>query len=85
MDEKPDRTTRYAARLDAHLPTLADDAARRAFLTSQFNFFDRKYGEFQIKVMRGDDVGDETAWDYVLSMTEISGRLALLPQEAAHA
>lgn len=82
-ENKPDRTIYYAARLDAHLPTLPDDAARRAFLTSQLNFFERKYGEFQNKVDAGRDVGDQTAWDYVLSMSEITGRLALL-QEPAH-
>jgi hypothetical protein len=29
------RVTRFMARVDAHLPTLADDAARRAFLDLQ--------------------------------------------------
>jgi hypothetical protein len=43
---KPDRTRRFLARLDRHLPTLADQAARRDFLDRQIEGWQRRYARF---------------------------------------
>ncbi len=40
-------TEQYAARVDAHLPTLANDAARREFLNGQLSIFETAYADFQ--------------------------------------
>ena len=40
------RSSRYLARVDAHLPTLAGDAARRGFLAAQFGIWERRYARF---------------------------------------
>ena len=41
-----DRATRFIARMDAHLPTLPDDAARRIFLDRQLDGWERRYARF---------------------------------------
>ena len=41
-----DRVTRFIARMDAHLPTLPDDAARRTFLDRQLYGWERRYARF---------------------------------------
>jgi hypothetical protein len=40
------RATRFIARIDSHLPTLKDDAARRHFLDQQLNGWERRYARF---------------------------------------
>jgi hypothetical protein len=37
---------RFLARLDSHLPTLADHAARRAFLDRQLEGWEQRYARF---------------------------------------
>jgi hypothetical protein len=44
--KRPDRTMRFLARLDSHLPTLADHAARRAFLDRQLEGWEQRYARF---------------------------------------
>ena len=41
-----DRVTRFITRMDAHLPTLPDDAARRIFLDRQLDGWERRYARF---------------------------------------
>ena len=41
-----DRATRFIARVDAHLPTLADDGERRAFLDRQLDGWEHRYACF---------------------------------------
>ena len=41
-----DRVTRFIARVDAYLPTLTDDAARRAFLDGQLEGWEHRYARF---------------------------------------
>ena len=36
----------FIARMDAHLPTLPDDAARRIFLDRQLDGWERRYARF---------------------------------------
>jgi len=42
----PDRTQRFLIRIDAHLPSLADSAARRAFLDRQVDGWEHRYARF---------------------------------------
>jgi hypothetical protein len=44
--EKPERALRFLARLDRHLPTLADQAARREFLDRQLEGWQQRYARF---------------------------------------
>jgi hypothetical protein len=44
--EQPERARRFLARLDRHLPTLADQAARRDFLDRQLEGWQRRYARF---------------------------------------
>ncbi len=85
-DEMPQSNTeQYAARVDAHLPTLADDAARRAFLRAEEAKWVGRYEAFQSRILSGlPTFSGETAYDYVLTIAEITGRLALLQKEPAH-
>jgi hypothetical protein len=78
--------TRYAARVDAHLQTLATEALRRDFLAREEAKWIRRYEQFQRKVDSNLPITDEdgTAWDYVETLAEITGRLAPL-REPAHA
>src|SRR5262245_32751974 len=41
-----DRVTRFIARMDAHLPTLPDDVARRIFLDRRLDGWERRYARF---------------------------------------
>src|SRR4029453_16998318 len=43
---RADRAKRFIARVDAHLPTLSDDAARRAFLDRQLEGWEQRYVRF---------------------------------------
>jgi hypothetical protein len=43
---RSDRTRRFLARLDAHLPSLADPASRRAFLDRQIDGWEHRYARF---------------------------------------
>jgi len=44
--EQPERALRFLARLDRHLPTLADQSARRQFLDRQLEGWQRRYARF---------------------------------------
>ena len=44
--EQPERALRFLARLDRHLLTLADQAARRDFLDRQLEGWQRRYARF---------------------------------------
>src|SRR5438093_11489936 len=43
---RADRTRRFIARIDAHLPRRADDRARRAFLARQLEGWECRYARF---------------------------------------
>jgi hypothetical protein len=40
------RATKFLDRIDAHLPTLASDQTRRAFLAQQFDAWQARYSKF---------------------------------------
>ena len=45
-DKPPERSQRFLARLDAHLPTIADPVARRIFLDRQLAGWEHRYARF---------------------------------------
>ncbi|MGA7487639.1 MAG: hypothetical protein WBW74_11980 [Xanthobacteraceae bacterium] len=77
-----DRVTRFIARVDAYLPTLADDAARRAFLDRQLNGWERRYARFM--ATEGDSepmavpADPPQAADFLLTITGLATRRAAL-------
>src|SRR5947209_15619835 len=70
----PSRTDRLLARVDRHLPTLADAAARRAFLDAMSEGFARAYASFIVG--EGERAGDDPpqAADYMLTIVALAAR-----------
>jgi hypothetical protein len=75
---RADRAKRFIARVDAHLPTLSDDAARRAFLDRQLEGWERRYTRFLATegasepATQGDDPPD--AADFLLPIPALAAR-----------
>lgn len=73
-----DRAARFVARVDAHLPTLADDAARRAFLDRQLEGWERRYARFLATEGESEPAGASTeppqAADFLLTITALAAR-----------
>jgi hypothetical protein len=67
---------RYLRRVDAHLPALADDAARAAFLRHQRDVWVTRYEAFQGDVDSRRPTGGEDACDYVETIAELDRRLS---------
>ena len=45
-DSQPSRTTRYMARVRAHLPALGSDGARRDFISREIDKWEERYARF---------------------------------------
>ena len=76
-----DRSARFLARVDDHLPRLADDAARRAFIEAQIEGWERRYARFIATEGESEvaDPGDPpAAADFLLTITELAFRRAAL-------
>ena len=73
-----DRASRFIARVDAHLPTLADDGARRAFLERQLDGWEHRYARFIATGGTSEfaaSVGDPPhAADFLLTITALAAR-----------
>ncbi|MBV8320344.1 MAG: hypothetical protein JO049_06675 [Hyphomicrobiales bacterium] len=81
-----DRTTRFIARVDAHLPTLADDGERRAFLDRQLDGWEHRYacfiateGASEFTRNRADP---PQATDFLLTITGLAARRIALGRNA---
>jgi hypothetical protein len=76
-----DRSARFLARVDDHLPRLVDDAARRAFIEAQIEGWERRYARF-IATEGGSEVADPgdppAAADFLLTITGLASRRAAL-------
>lgn len=80
---------RFLTRLDRHLPTLADHAARRAFLDRQLEGWQQRYarfiatGESEPVIIPADP---PQAADFLLTITGLMARRTALDQQTrAHA
>jgi hypothetical protein len=75
----PAHVARYVDRVDAHLPTLADDAARAAFLSRELRKWGHRYDAFRADVFAGRPV-DTTihAVDYFTTQSELRTRLGAI-------
>jgi hypothetical protein len=75
---RADRAKRFIARVDAHLPTLCDDAARRAFLDRQLEGWEHRYARFLAtegaSEPRGDRADPPQAADFLLTITALAAR-----------
>jgi hypothetical protein len=81
-----DRATRFMARVDAHLPTLADDGERRAFLDRQLEGWEHRYacfiatdGASEFASSRADP---PQATDFLLTITSLAARRVALGRDA---
>ena len=79
---RADRAGRFIARVDAHLPTLCDDAARRAFLDRQLEGWEHRYARFLATEGASEPVADPVdppqAADYLLAITALAARRGAL-------
>jgi hypothetical protein len=73
---QPGPCERYRTRLDAHLATLPNDAARRAFCDREHAKWVDRYESFQRAVDRGEDVAGATAWDFQITLCDVEHRRA---------
>jgi hypothetical protein len=73
-----DRTARFVARLDGYLLTLADDAARRAFLDRQLEGWEYRYSRFVATEGASEPTADRSnppqAADFLLTITVLAAR-----------
>jgi hypothetical protein len=72
------RVTRFIARVDAYLPTLKDDAARRTFLDRQLDGWERRYTQFLATEGESEPVitlsEPPQAADFLLTLTGLASR-----------
>ena len=89
-----DRTARFIARLDGYLLTLADDAARCAFLDRQLEGWEYRYSRFVATEGASEPTADPAnppqAADFLLTITVLAARRDALAsrgtcQEKTHA
>jgi len=77
-----DRTGRFIARIDAHLPSLANDAARRGFLARQLERWQSRYARFIATQGASEFVASPRdpphPADFLLTITALAARAAAL-------
>jgi hypothetical protein len=77
-----DRVTGFIARVDAHLPTLKDDTARRDFLDRQFDGWERRYARFLVTESECEPVrvanDPPQSADFLLTITGLAARRGAL-------
>lgn len=84
MSDLAPHVLRYLRRVDAHLPTLADDDTRREFLKGEEAKWISRYTAFTSNVIAGGKVDpDVNAADYVLTIAELRIRADQYEMEAA--
>jgi hypothetical protein len=79
---RADRAGRFIARVDAHLPTLCDDAARRAFLDRQLEGWEHRYARFLATEGASEPptgpADPPQAADFLLTITALAARRVAL-------
>ena len=82
---RSDRTRRFLARLDAHLPSLADPASRRAFLDRQIDGWEHRYARFLATDGASEPTADAAdppqAADFLLTIMGLATRRNSLGQQ----
>jgi hypothetical protein len=82
---RSDRTRRFLARLDAHLPSLADPASRRAFLDRQIDGWEQRYARFLATDGASEPTADAAdppqAADFLLTIMGLATRRNSLGQQ----
>jgi hypothetical protein len=80
-----DRANRFLRRLDAHLPTLVDDAKRRNFLDRQLDGWERRYARFISTEGASEPIIDPSdppqAADFLLAITGLAARRMALGRD----
>ena len=75
---RADRARRFIARVDAHLPTLCDDAARRVFLDRQLEGWEHRYARFLATEGASEPAANPTdpphAAEFLLTITALAAR-----------
>ena len=83
---RDDRATRFIARVDDYLPTLADDAARRGFLDRQLDGWERRYARFIATEGQSEPIAvpadPPQAADFLLTITRLAARRMTLEERA---
>jgi hypothetical protein len=73
-----DRASRFLARLDTHLPIIADRPARRAFLDRQLEGWERRYARFIATQGASEPAADPAdppqAADFLLTIVGLAAR-----------
>lgn len=77
-----DRCARYRDRLDAHLVSLPNDAARRSFLACEADKWQDRYSSFIAAVDSGTYTGSATAFDFTITIADVDSRLGKLSRVA---
>ena len=81
------RSDYFLARVDRHLPTLSDAAARRSFLLQQQAGWELRYERFILTDGDSEPVTDPTdppqAADFLLVITGLGARRDALKQQVA--
>lgn len=81
-EQPTERSQRFLARLDAHLPTIMDPAARRAFLDRQIGGWEHRYARFVATDGASEPVLDPAdppqAADFLLTITGLAVRRGAL-------
>ena len=82
---RSDRTRHFLARLDAHLPSLADPASRRAFLDRQIDGWEHRYARFLATDGASEPTADAAdppqAADFLLTIMGLATRRNSLGQQ----
>ena len=88
-DRGGDRAARFLARVDEHLPLLADDAARRAFVDRLIAGWERRYARFVATGGACEPVAGAAdppqAADFLLTIAALAARRAALGRRATFA
>jgi hypothetical protein len=84
------RVARFVVRLDAYLPRLKDDAARRTFLDRQLEGWERRYARFVLTEGESEPFADSAnrpqAFDFLLTIAAVAARRdALNERRSAYA
>jgi hypothetical protein len=81
-----DRASRFIARVDAHLPTLANDGDRRAFLDRQLDGWEHRYACFIATEGASEFATSRTdppqAADFLLTIIGLAARRSALGRDA---